>query len=95
MATDPILTLQDIVAGYGRMTILNALSARIERGAITTVIGPNGAGKSTLNRTISGVVRAWSGMIRFDGLAIEREKPAAIVARGTEKVVPFRIVIWP
>ena len=32
MAT--ILTLQDIVAGYGRMTILNGLSAKIERGAI-------------------------------------------------------------
>ncbi len=46
------------------------------------MLGSNGAGKSTLNRTISGVLRAWRGTIRFDGEAIERERPAAIVARG-------------
>jgi len=67
MATDPILTLQDIVAGYGRMTILNGLSARIRRAAITTVIGPNGAGKSTLFKTIFGLLGVRSGTVTFDG----------------------------
>ena len=38
------------------------------------MLGSNGAGKSTLNRTISGVMRAWRGTIRFDGAAIERER---------------------
>jgi branched-chain amino acid transport system ATP-binding protein len=46
------------------------------------VLGSNGVGKSTLNRTISGVVRARSGAVVFEGAAIEQEKPAAIVARG-------------
>ena len=40
------------------------------------MLGANGAGKSTLNRTISGIVRAARGTIRFDGAAIERERPA-------------------
>ncbi len=62
-----ILTLKDIVAGYGRMTILNGLSATIERGAITTVIGPNGAGKSTLFKTIFGLLGVRSGTVTFDG----------------------------
>ena len=57
MADDPILTLENVVAGYGRMTILNGLSATIRRGAITTVIGPNGAGKSTLFKTVFGLLR--------------------------------------
>jgi branched-chain amino acid transport system ATP-binding protein len=35
-----------------------------------------------LNRTLSGIVRAREGSIRFDGAAIEHEKPEAIVARG-------------
>jgi branched-chain amino acid transport system ATP-binding protein len=43
-------------------------------------------GKSTLNRTISGIVRARSGAIRFDGVAIDREKPAVIVKRGLIQV---------
>jgi branched-chain amino acid transport system ATP-binding protein len=62
-----ILTLHEIVAGYGRMTILNGLSAGIERGAITTVIGPNGAGKSTLFKTVFGLLGVRSGTVTFDG----------------------------
>jgi branched-chain amino acid transport system ATP-binding protein len=46
------------------------------------VLGSNGVGKSTLNRTVSGIVRAQGGSIRFAGEAIEHEKPPAIVARG-------------
>lgn len=67
MADDPILTLTDVVAGYGRMTILNGLSAAIRRGAITTVIGPNGAGKSTLFKTVFGLLGVRSGRVTFDG----------------------------
>ena len=67
MADDPILTLENVVAGYGRMTILNGLSATIRRGAITTVIGPNGAGKSTLFKTVFGLLGVRSGRVKFDG----------------------------
>ena len=48
MGTDTILTLDDIIAGYGKMTILHGTSFAVARGTITTVIGPNGAGKSTV-----------------------------------------------
>ena len=67
MAADTILTLQDVVAGYGRMTILNGLSAAIRRAKITTVIGPNGAGKSTLFKTVFGLLGVRSGKVTFDG----------------------------
>ncbi|MCA0304084.1 MAG: ABC transporter ATP-binding protein [Proteobacteria bacterium] len=67
MAADPILVLDDVVAGYGKMTILNGLSAGIRRGAITTVIGPNGAGKSTLFKTVFGLLGVRSGRVTFDG----------------------------
>ena len=50
------------------------------------MLGRNGAGKSTLNHTISGVLRPWRGAIRFADAAIERERPAAIVARGLIQV---------
>ena len=52
--SEPILILDGVIAGYGKMTILNGTTARIRRGAITTVIGPNGAGKSTKLKTKIG-----------------------------------------
>ncbi len=58
----------------------------MREGEIVAVLGSNGAGKSTLNRTISGVVRPWRGSIQFAQAAIEREHPAAIVARGLIQV---------
>jgi branched-chain amino acid transport system ATP-binding protein len=67
MNTEPLLVLDQVFAGYGKMTILNGTSARIRRGAITTVIGPNGAGKSTMFKTIFGLLPVHSGSIAFNG----------------------------
>src|SRR5581483_1144078 len=64
---ETILELKDVVAGYGRMTILNGLSASIRQGKITTVIGPNGAGKSTMFKTVFGLLGVRSGKVTFDG----------------------------
>jgi branched-chain amino acid transport system ATP-binding protein len=79
---DPILAVSGLRAGYGTTEILRGIDLIVGHGEIIAVLGSNGAGKSTLNRTISGVVRPWDGVIRFAGVAIERERPAAIVARG-------------
>ena len=72
MATDPIVEMDNVVAGYGAMTILNGTSFKIARGAITTVIGPNGAGKSTVFKTIFGLLRPRSGSVRVDGARCHR-----------------------
>jgi branched-chain amino acid transport system ATP-binding protein len=79
---DPILTVSRLYSGYGASEILRGVDLVVQDGEIVAVLGANGAGKSTLNRTISGVVRPWSGSIRFANAAIERDRPAAIVARG-------------
>jgi branched-chain amino acid transport system ATP-binding protein len=82
LSTEPLLDVRDLCAGYGDGDVLRGVDLKVEAGEIVAVLGSNGVGKSTLNRTISGVVRARAGAIRFDGAPIEREKPAAIVARG-------------
>src|SRR5215468_4226970 len=79
---DPILVVSGLRAGYGTTEILRGVDLVVERGEIVAVLGSNGAGKSTLNRAISGVLRPWTGSVRFGDAAIEREQPAAIVARG-------------
>ena len=82
MATDAILQVEDLVGGYGRMTILNGCSFEVPRGAITTVIGPNGAGKSTAFKVVFCLLRLQSGRVLLDGADVTNLSPAALIARG-------------
>jgi len=82
LATEFILELEEVVAGYGRITILNGTSFKIRRGAITTIIGPNGAGKSTVFKTVFGLLPARSGRILFDGVDLSGAGPRDLLAKG-------------
>ena len=79
---EPLLAVSGLHTGYGETEILRGVNLAVDPAEVVAVLGSNGAGKSTLNRTISGIIRAWRGTIRFFGEAVEREQPAAIVARG-------------
>jgi branched-chain amino acid transport system ATP-binding protein len=79
---EPLLAVNGVHAGYGATEILRGVNFVVHPGEIVTVLGANGTGKSTLSMTISGVVRPRQGSIRFKGAAIERERPANIVAQG-------------
>ena len=79
---EPILLLNDVVAGYGQMMILKGTTASINRASITTVIGPNGAGKSTVFKTVFGLLPVKSGTITFAGEAIHNKSPREMLARG-------------
>jgi branched-chain amino acid transport system ATP-binding protein len=93
-APEPILALDGVFAGYGKMTILNGTTARIRRGAITTVIGPNGAGKSTLFKTIYGLLPVRDGTITFDGRSVANFSPRDILDAGVA-YVPHGRNIFP
>jgi branched-chain amino acid transport system ATP-binding protein len=80
--TSPILALDGVVAGYGKMTILNGTTFAVPRGAITTVIGPNGAGKSTVFKTVFGLLPARSGTVRFDGEDVTNWTPRRLIEAG-------------
>lgn len=78
----PLLLLDKVVAGYGKMTILNGVTASIRKGAITTVVGPNGAGKSTMFKAIFGLLPIRSGSIMLDGEATANLPPRQMLAEG-------------
>jgi len=82
LATDAILTLDGVVSGYGKMTILHGTTASIRRGAITTVIGPNGAGKSTVFKTVFGLLPVRAGKIVFDGADVTNLAPRRMLDAG-------------
>jgi branched-chain amino acid transport system ATP-binding protein len=79
---DDILAFADVVAGYGKETILHGLSFTVPRGAITAVIGPNGAGKSTAFKAAFGMLPVRSGTVTFEGAAITNLAPRDLIARG-------------
>jgi branched-chain amino acid transport system ATP-binding protein len=92
MQTEALLAVQGLHVGYGETEVLRGVDLEVGFGEIVAVLGSNGVGKSTLNRTISGIERPRAGAIRFDGNAIERERPAAIVARGLIHVPEGRCI---
>lgn len=77
-----MLRVSDLVAGYGRTTILDGISIEVNEGEVVTIIGGNGAGKTTLLRAISGLVKPTGGSISFMGEEIGGMAPADIVGRG-------------
>ena len=72
-----LLTLKNIVAGYGNITALKGISLSVPEGKIVTLIGANGAGKSTTMNIITGCLSATSGRVRIDGHDIFEEPGAA------------------
>ena len=82
----PILALEEVVAGYGELTVLNGTSLQAARGAITTVIGPNGAGKSTVFKTVFGLLPARAGRIVFEGREITNLGPRQLLELGISYV---------
>ncbi len=82
MNANPLLVLDGVFAGYGKMTILNGVTASVRRGAITTVIGPNGAGKSTMFKTVFGLLPVRAGTVTFDGRDIANVSPRQLLDAG-------------
>lgn len=87
-----MLEVSGLHAGYGKIEILRGISVKVPAGKIISLIGSNGAGKSTFLMTVCGVVRAIKGSIRFEGKAIERFSPDAVVRLGISQVPEGRRV---
>jgi branched-chain amino acid transport system ATP-binding protein len=87
-----LLQIDDLSVAYDGMRALQGVSLRAEAGTIVALIGANGAGKTSLLRAISGLVRAQSGTVRFDGDDITRVPAHRIVKRGIAHVPEGRRV---
>ena len=81
-----MLEVNGLHAGYGGTEILRGVDMTVGEGEIVAVLGANGVGKTTLNNTISGVIRATGGEVRFAGQSLRGAKASAIVAAGLIQV---------
>ncbi|WP_257166885.1 ABC transporter ATP-binding protein [Bradyrhizobium sp. SRS-191] len=80
--SEPILDVQNLVGGYGKMTILNGTTFSVPKGSITTVIGPNGAGKSTVFKAIFGLLKLRDGKVIFKGRDVTGLSQRALLGAG-------------
>jgi len=88
-----MLEVQDLSVSYGPVDALKSVTFSAQPGAITAILGANGAGKTTLLRTISGLARARSGSVRFDGEELLGEAVENIARRGVAHVPEGRGII--
>jgi len=77
-----MLTLERVVARYGRMTALDGVTLTVGARELVCLIGANGAGKTTTLKTISGLIIPAAGRIVFDGTEIQGLAPREILRRG-------------
>ena len=81
-----MLEISDLHSGYGKIEVLKGISLKVPAGKIVSLIGSNGAGKTTALMTVSGIVPAKHGEIRFEGKNIAKLKPEEIVKLGVVQV---------
>lgn len=74
-----MLEIKDLYVNYGAVHALNGVSMTVKDGEIVSLIGANGAGKTTTLRTITGLEKAASGSITFDGHDLRKIEPSKII----------------
>ena len=76
------LTLDDICVRFGGLQALTDVSFSLTEGEVVGLIGPNGAGKTTVFNVITGVYKASSGKVDYDGSTITGLRPYQVLSMG-------------
>lgn len=87
-----LLEVKDIEVYYGMIQALRGVSFEVNQGEVVALIGANGAGKTTTLHTITGLLRAKSGHILFNGNDISKVPAHKIVTMGMAHVPEGRRV---
>jgi branched-chain amino acid transport system ATP-binding protein len=85
-----MLQVDSLSTGYGRVQVLWDLSLNVDEGEFVALIGANSAGKTSLLKTISGVMRPWSGSITFLDKRIDTMNANDIVDMGLSHIPESR-----
>lgn len=77
-----LFEIKDLEVSYGSIAAIKGISLEVRRGEIVTILGANGAGKTTTMRTISQLLKAKAGSIKFKGTELTRLPAHKIVKLG-------------
>lgn len=77
-----LLSIQQLSAGYGKLTILHQIDLSVTNGQFVAILGPNGSGKSTLLKTIFGLTEHMAGTIELAGQPLTTLSTESLRTRG-------------
>ena len=81
-----MLKVENLNVHYGVIHALEDVSLTVNDGEIVTLIGANGAGKTTTLHTITGLKKATSGSVTYDGVDLLKEDASKIITHGVAHV---------
>ncbi|NMC57819.1 MAG: ABC transporter ATP-binding protein, partial [Candidatus Methanofastidiosa archaeon] len=84
------LSINQLSRKFGALIAVDNVSFSVNKGEIFSIIGPNGAGKTTLFNAITGIFRATSGSVIFQGENLTNLEPHIIAKKGIART--FQIV---
>ncbi len=87
-----ILKVTGLNVNYGAIHAIHNVSLTVNEGEIVSLIGANGAGKTTILHTITGLTKAASGSVLFEGAELLATEPHKIVTMGMAHVPEGRHV---
>lgn len=87
-----LLTVENLEVYYGVIRALKGISFEVNEGEVVALIGSNGAGKTTTLHTVTGLLRARSGSIQFEGKELTKIPAHKIVSMGMAHVPEGRRV---
>ena len=76
-----LLDIRQLTMRFGGLVAIDHVDLAVESGSVTSLIGPNGAGKTSLFNAVTGLYRASSGSITFNGKELIGLKPHMVAAR--------------
>ncbi len=89
---ETILEVKDLSVYYGVIKALKGISFHVEKGEVVALIGANGAGKTTTLHTLSGLIAADKGEIKYKGKDVTKLAGHKIVSLGMAQVPEGRRV---
>jgi len=87
-----MLEVRDLEVNYGAINAIKKISFDVNEGEVIALIGANGAGKTTTLHTITGLLKAKSGSVMFEGKELLKTPPHKIVEMGMAHVPEGRRV---
>jgi branched-chain amino acid transport system ATP-binding protein len=91
--SETLLSIKNLTMKFGGVTALNDVNIEVKKGEILALIGPNGAGKTTVFNVITGVYKATSGVVAFEGTEIRDQARYKITQLGLARTFQ-NIRLW-
>jgi branched-chain amino acid transport system ATP-binding protein len=90
---DILLEIKDLEIDYGIVKAVKGISMQVQKGTIVAILGANGAGKTSTIRSISGLTKAKSGKIFYNGQEIQNLPTYEIVKKGIMQSPEGRMIL--